>query len=208
MEERTLNEKESLELITRMLQNTKINLEVGSGNGLIIWGVSVFIANLLVATLLYLTHSPISNWAWMIVPAMGTIWTKCASSNRARVTTKIDKMVSNLFKTILIVTVVLPFAFWGLAIQTEQSMLVAGYKLMTLIPFAMMLIVSLGLIASAIIIDFKPMKIGGVVGAMLSLSLLCDSVFIHSLMSGVWAIASMIIPGIKLNHYIKSKKNV
>ena len=32
MEDRTLNEKESLELITRMIQNSKKNLEVGSGN--------------------------------------------------------------------------------------------------------------------------------------------------------------------------------
>ncbi|MFI3263606.1 MAG: hypothetical protein R3Y26_11995 [Rikenellaceae bacterium] len=34
MEERRLNEKESLELITRMMQNTKMNLEIGSGNSL------------------------------------------------------------------------------------------------------------------------------------------------------------------------------
>ena len=31
MEDRTLNEKESLELITRMIQNSKKNMELGSG---------------------------------------------------------------------------------------------------------------------------------------------------------------------------------
>ena len=32
MENKSLNEKESLELITRMIQNSKKNLELGSGN--------------------------------------------------------------------------------------------------------------------------------------------------------------------------------
>ena len=32
MEEKTLNEKESLEIITRMIQETKNKLEVGDGN--------------------------------------------------------------------------------------------------------------------------------------------------------------------------------
>lgn len=38
MEERKLNEKESLELITRMIRNTKHNLEIGDGNIFLFWG--------------------------------------------------------------------------------------------------------------------------------------------------------------------------
>ncbi|MFR9534139.1 MAG: hypothetical protein SNG49_04800 [Rikenellaceae bacterium] len=209
MEERKLNEKESLELITRMMQNTKMNLEVGSGNGLIIWGVSTLITNLIVFLLLYFTQSPMSYWAWMMLPLVGMIWIKIAADGRPKVTTKVDKMVSSLFNTILILVVVLPFAFWGLAIKMEQDMLLLpGYTLMALIPFAEMLIVSIALIANAIIIDFKPLKIGGAVGAILSLLLLCDSTFTQAYIFCAWAIASMIIPGIKLNDYIKSKKNV
>ncbi len=40
MEERKLNEKESLELITRMIRNTKHNLEIGDGNIFLFWGIS------------------------------------------------------------------------------------------------------------------------------------------------------------------------
>ena len=40
MEEKTLNEKESLEIITRMIQETKNKLEVGDGNMLLLWGKS------------------------------------------------------------------------------------------------------------------------------------------------------------------------
>ncbi len=209
MEERKLSEKESLELITCMMQNTKMNLEVGSGNGLIIWGVSTLMTNLIVFLLLYFTQSPMSYWAWMMLPIIGMLWIRIAADGSPKVITKVDKMVSSLYNTILILAVVLPFAFWGLAIKMDSDMLLLpGYKLMALIPFAEMLIVSIGLIANAIIIDFKPLKIGGVVGAMLSLLLLCTSTFTQAYIFCVWAIASMIIPGIKLNDYIKSKKNV
>ncbi len=207
MKERKLNEKESLELITRMMQNTKMNLEAGSGNALIIWGVSTLIADIIVYTLLYNTQNIMSFWAWLFIPAIGTIWTKVTTDKKPKVTTKIDKIVNTLWLNITIITVALPLIFIALAYQNEQELILHGNKLMTLIPFVEVLIVSLGLIANAIIIDFKPLIIGGVVGAILSLAMLCDSTYIHTLMFGVWAITSMIVPGIKLNYYIKSNKN-
>lgn len=209
MEDYKLNEKESLELITRMIQNTKMNLEVGSGNRLIIWGVSTLITSLIVFLCLHFTQSPISYLAWIMVPIIGLAWTKIADNGRAKITTKIDKIVNAIYNTILILVVALPFAFWALATQAEPgTLLISGYGIMSLIPFAEMLIVSLGLISNAIVIDFKPLRVGGLVGALLSLCLLYNSPFIQAYIFCVWAIASMIIPGIKLNGNIKSKKNV
>ena len=44
MEDKKLNEKESLELITQMIQNTRRNLDTGSGNMFLVWGyVSVLV---------------------------------------------------------------------------------------------------------------------------------------------------------------------
>ena len=44
MEDKKLNEKESLELITQMIQNTRQNLDTGSGNMFLVWGyVSVLV---------------------------------------------------------------------------------------------------------------------------------------------------------------------
>ncbi len=208
MEERKLNEKESLELITRMMQNTKMNLERGSGNTLIILGISTFIANAVVCALLHYTQDRNSFWAWMLIPVIALLWMKLSSNSKAKVTTKIDKMVNKLWINISIITVLLPLAFYLLTLQTNEELIITSKELMSIIPFAEMLLVSIGLIANAIIIDFKPLRIGGLVGALLSLCLLCDSIFAQSIMFGVWAITSMIVPGIKLNHYIKSKKNV
>ena len=38
MEDRKLNEKESLELITQMIRNTRRNLDAGCGNMFLLWG--------------------------------------------------------------------------------------------------------------------------------------------------------------------------
>lgn len=38
MEDKELNEQESLKLITQMIQNTRRNLDTGSGNMFLLWG--------------------------------------------------------------------------------------------------------------------------------------------------------------------------
>lgn len=45
MEDRKLNEKESLELITQMIRNTRRNLDAGSGNMFLLWGVCLCVAD-------------------------------------------------------------------------------------------------------------------------------------------------------------------
>ena len=54
MEDKKLNEKESLELITQMIQNTRQNLDTGSGNMFLVWGY----VSVLVTCLLYTSPSP------------------------------------------------------------------------------------------------------------------------------------------------------
>ncbi len=207
MNERQLNEKESLELITRMMQNTKMNLEAGAGNVYIILGISTLFATFIAGALLYVTHNPLSFCAWLLIPIISLLWIKRASSDRAKISTKIDKMINKLWINMSFITLLLPLAFYILAQRPDENFIISGYKLMNLIPFAEMLLVSIGLVVNAIIIEFKPLRIGGLVGAILSLFMLCDSLYIHIYIFGVWAIAAMIIPGIKLNHYIKSQKN-
>lgn len=71
MEERKLNEKESLELITRMIQNTKQNLEIGDGNTFLFWGYLTVITTIAVYLLLILTHNPISYLVFLLILIVG-----------------------------------------------------------------------------------------------------------------------------------------
>ena len=71
MEERKLNEKESLELITQMIQNSKKNLQVGRGNQFILWGWLGAITSLAVMGMLMWTKNPMWNWLWFAIPVIG-----------------------------------------------------------------------------------------------------------------------------------------
>ena len=71
MEERKLNEKESLELIAQMIQNSKKNLQVGRGNQFILWGWLGAITSLAVMAMLMWTKNPMWNWLWFAIPVIG-----------------------------------------------------------------------------------------------------------------------------------------
>ena len=61
MKERLFSEKDSLELISQMLKQTRQNLEVGSGNIFLYYGYAALAISLLVFVLIFLTGNPV--WA-------------------------------------------------------------------------------------------------------------------------------------------------
>lgn len=71
MEERKLNEKESLELIAQMIQGTRRNLDAGSGNMFLLWGYLGFIVTLLVLGVAYVTKSAAALWLFFALPIVG-----------------------------------------------------------------------------------------------------------------------------------------
>ena len=60
MEERKLNEKESLELIAQMIQNTKNRMETNCGMPFLLWGYTTVFTSLLVWLLV--TYTQNNNW--------------------------------------------------------------------------------------------------------------------------------------------------
>ena len=73
MEEKKLTEKESLELITQMIQSTKKNMKVGSGNQFLYWGYFTVTLSLFIYIMGYTTHNNSWNWCWML---MFVFWIK------------------------------------------------------------------------------------------------------------------------------------
>lgn len=101
MEERKLNEKESLELIAQMIQNSKKNLQVGRGNQFILWGWLGAITSLVVMGMLMLTNNPMWNWVWFAIPLIGwpvMMWQ--LKKEEKPVITFIDKVMKAVWTTI------------------------------------------------------------------------------------------------------------
>lgn len=71
MEDRKLSEKESLELITRMIQNTRRNLDAGGGNMFLVWGYVGVLITLVVLVALYIMKCTSCLWGFWAMPVMG-----------------------------------------------------------------------------------------------------------------------------------------
>ena len=71
MEDRKLNEKESLELITQMIRNTRRNLDAGSGNMFLLWGYVCVLLTLVVWAGVGLTQNSAWMWGFWGIPVVG-----------------------------------------------------------------------------------------------------------------------------------------
>ena len=60
-------EKESLELISQMIQMTKENLERGSGNVFLIYGYAAVVLSIVVYAAVYITGRPLWNALWFLI---------------------------------------------------------------------------------------------------------------------------------------------
>ena len=191
MEDKQLNEKESLDLITRMIQNTQQKLEKGSGIPFLIWGYATIFTSVLVWYLLYLTQNPYWQYLWFLIPIIGAPATGFFYRKREKsVKTYIDKVIGYVWLVLglagFVVSMVAIF-YWNLPIL-----------------FIVILLMGSGSTITGLIIRFTPITIAGFTGLLLSVACLfikgIDSILIFA---AVFLIM-MVIPGHIL--YAKGRK--
>ena len=68
MENKKLNEQESLALITQVIQNSKKGLVVGSGNSFLFWGYLTLAVSIAIFLLLYITGNQSWFWLGIVIP--------------------------------------------------------------------------------------------------------------------------------------------
>ena len=98
MEDKKLNEKESLALITQMINSSKENMEIGQGNIMLIYGYFTTALSSVLFVLISLTHNFIWSWGWML---MFVIWPIMSYRQRQRppkVVTYTDKVISKVWQ--------------------------------------------------------------------------------------------------------------
>lgn len=197
MQDRQLNEKESLVLIASMIRNTKRKMEEGSGTMFLIWGyMTIFVTLLVWGTVLY-TKSYYWQWLWLLLPAgAGTI---SILYNRRRkktpyVTTYIDKVIGYIWSVLGITGFLL-------------SMVSIIYYFPIL--FIIVLMMGIGTTLTGLVIEFRPLVISGALGMTLSIVLLLlDYMNLRILSFPAFAaifFLMMVIPGHYLNYKVRSK---
>jgi hypothetical protein len=94
MEEKQLNEQESLELITRMIRNTQQKLKKDNGLPFLIWGYTTIVVTLMVWYFLSTTGNPNWNYLWFLIPVIGfPIMMFSVRKREKEVKTYIDRII-------------------------------------------------------------------------------------------------------------------
>lgn len=99
MEEKVLTEKESLELISQMIQATKKNRSVSPGKEQLYWGYFTSILALTIYLLIEFTSSGIWSWGWLF---MFVFWGLFSFIHRREnvVVTYIDKTIGQVWQVL------------------------------------------------------------------------------------------------------------
>lgn len=202
MEDKKLTEKESLDLITQMINSSKRNMEVGSGNVLLYWGYSTLLLSIILFFLVILTRNFIWSYGWMLMFVVGPI-ISYKQRGKELVVTYTDKTIKKVWQVFgyMFSLTFISIALFGGMYEHVDFILMLPLSL---------LYCGLGISIHGIIIREKWMIYSPVVAFVLVVYMLMA--MINNVMPTVWwylyfgfsFVLMMIIPGHILNH--KAKK--
>lgn len=209
MEDKRINERESIEIITSMIDRTKERYNLGDGNIMLMWGYLTVAISVLVWVLLALTRNPAVNWLWFLIWIIGGIATPIMAKKEAvrkRVKTYTDKIISRLWTIVSYSAMGCTFACLGLLLACGIDAWCAMFIFaLIIVPFAE--------IANGIVLNESSYIWGGAFGLAAGIVLTCCIAGKVTLAAN-WVmplyiaafIFMTIIPGHVINH--KAKKNL
>lgn len=190
MEDKKLNEKESLELIAQMIQNTKCRMARNAGTPFLIWGYTTIVVSLLVWFLLKETGNYNWQWVWFLLPTMGYLFSFWFSHKQQKmIKTYIDRVVGYIW---IVFGLGAFFVSWIAIFFWSMSVL-----------FVILLMLGMGTALTGLVIKMRLVTICGTLGAFLSLGCICIQGFDQILVFAGALVLMMIIPGHYLNGIAK-----
>ena len=202
MKNQNFSEKESLELISQMIWQSKKNMEVGSGNVLLYYGYPAVALSILVYFLVHLTHHPAGAALWflMFVPFFFLKWMEKRS--KPQVVTHIDKAIGSVW-----------FIVGWMFLLSVVAILAAGYvigscNLSLMLPLSL-LYAGIGISITGVMLDFRLMVYTpilaflGAIYMLVSLVAGSPSADWWNLLFGASFVAMMVIPGHVQNLKVK-----
>ena len=189
MEERKISEKESLELISLMIQKNQRKTEKGMGTPMLIWGGSTVVVSLIVWITIRMTLNYHMHSLWFLIPIIGGTGTWLTKKPSKGVRTYIDKTIAYIW---------LVLGTTGFIISTLTILNIFDHLP---ILFIIVTLMGMGAILTGLVSDLRPFIIGGVLGTILGIT----SNFVRTFDAQILIFAAafiimMIIPGLILNH--------
>lgn len=209
MDDKKINEKESIEIITSMIARTKERYMLGDGNIMLMWGYVTLCVSVLIWVLLAVTHNPAVNWLWYLIWLIGGIATPLMAKKHAvkkGVKTYTDRIISRLWSVVgysaILSTIGCLALFFAAGADAWAAMFI----------FAL-IIVSFAEIANGIVLNERSFILGGGIGLGLGMFITC-CIAAHISMVATFVmpifiiafICMMIIPGHIINHKAKHSR--
>ena len=192
MEDKSISEKESLELIARMIRETQDNTARYAAYPLLIWGYTTVAISLVVWYFYLQTGVWQINFLWFALPVIAgplTIFFNRKDKNKGA-KNYIDRVTGQIWAVFGVVG----FCLSCMAFVVRIDIL-----------FVISLLMGMGATLTGLVCKYKPLSIAGMTGIALSFSML----FIHG--SGVYLvfaaifIVMMIVPGHIMNKQMKKQ---
>lgn len=186
MEDKRLNEKESLELIAQMIQNTKQRMAKNAGAPFLIWGYTTIIISLLVWFLLKETGDYNWQWLWFLLPVVALPFTLWTTRNQEKlVFTYMDRVVGYVWMV------------FGIGAFFVSCVSIIFWSMSVL--FVILLMMGMGTALTGLIIKMKVVTVCGTLGALASAGCVCVHGLNQILIFAFAFVFMMIIPGYYLN---------
>lgn len=209
MKEQEINEKQSLEIITSMIAQTKKRLRMGDGNILLMWGYLTVGVSILVGTLIYFTHNPSWNWLWFLIWIIGgTIAPIMAKKQKTKAGAKTytDKLCDGIWSLVGLNAIACAAVCLGM-------LLIGGKDVWNIMFVFALLIVGIVEAVQGMIIKERSFIFGGIIGIIAGIvTMACISGGIPLYLpwymptfAASW-VCMTIIPGHCLNHKAKNGK--
>ena len=186
MENKQLSEKESLQLIAQMIQQSQYRLAKNAGTPFLIWGYMTAILSLVIWMLIRETANPQWNFLWLLLPAVCyPLMTYLNQRNERMVKTYIDRIIGQVWTV---------FGIAGILISG-----VAMFLWHIPILFIILLLMGMGTALSGMIIKVRVLIICGALGALLSVGCLMIGGADQLIFFATAFLIMMVIPGHALN---------
>ena len=189
MENRKLEAAESLELIGRMIENTRSRIVRNSGRPLLAWGYATVLTTLVVWGAVVGFQDPRWNFLWLLLPVLGWLLMGLTRGKRTEgeARTFVDRVIGNVW-----------FVMGLTAMFVSLLTLFTPIRLPIL--FIILLIMGMGTAVTGLIIRFTPAVAGGTAAIVLApLTMLVGNMW-QPLLFIVGFVVMMIVPGHILNH--------
>ncbi len=189
MEEKSINTKESLEIISRMISTTRESMEHSAAIPFLSWGYATVITSIAIFILCNITTNPLVFWLWFAIPIIG--WSGILLSHHSNhvVKSPISKAISKIWALFGLLAV--PFSLATYFIQ------IPNFNILFFISFFM----TIGSLVTGILLQSKVLQICSLISIIAVVAILfCPGTKQILIFASVFLI-TMVIPGhIMLSH--------